>query len=88
MDDIEVAAELTKINFLMENLYALALRANYGSQSTIDEMVGKSMSEFALPVTMHGSGSVENLAAMQKLAAQRLAMFFARVKDRMNSAEI
>lgn len=86
-DDLRWAAEFSKINFLLENLYAVYFRDVGASHEDIPDLSDELCRQALLPGTPYGPGSAEDLEAQHELVAHRIAMFFARVRDRMRSAE-
>lgn len=85
--DIELGAELTKINFLLENLYAITLHRLGASHDTLSALENEMARQFELPGTVYGPDQdVEGLTAMRELASHRLAMFVSDVQARMRSA--
>ncbi|WP_419808364.1 hypothetical protein [Sphingomonas sp.] len=88
MDDTTaLGAELSKINFLLENLYALVLRdmgAGAEHVAGIADEMRRQLTD--LPADVHGSGPADT-DQLQEVAAQRLDMFWARVRDRLASAQ-
>lgn len=87
-DDLRFGAELTKINFLLENLYALYLRDQGVSHDRIPELSDEMCRQAALPGQVYGPGDdAEALRDLSELVEHRIAGFFSRVQDRMRSAE-
>ncbi len=89
MDDaLRTAAELTKINFLLENLYALHLRDAGVTHEDVPDLSEEVCRQARLPAQTYGpDDDQEGLAALSELVEHRIATFFARVQDRMRSAE-
>lgn len=86
MDDVELSAEITKINFLLENLYAFIHVREGGDAHGVDSFAEEALRQFnELPVTQHGSGH-GNGEAIHELASHRLEMFFAGLKRRVSNA--
>ena len=85
-EETEIGAELTKINFVLENVVAMLLRDAGGKAADVDAFSEEMLRQFALPGTQTGSGTADP-EAIHELAAHRLAMFFAGVKERLRSAE-
>lgn len=81
-------AELTKINFLLENLYALYLRDQGISHDRIPDLSDEMCRQAALPGPTYGPGDDEEaIRQLQELVEHRIAGFFSRVQDRLRSAE-
>ena len=87
MGDIEVGAEVSAVNFLLENLYAMYMPDRGATSAHVDEFAEEMLRQFALPGTTHGRATETQFREVQELATHRLEMFFARVKDRFKSAE-
>lgn len=86
MDDYRVTlgAELSKINFLLENLYALTLRNMGASHEEIPDLADQMARQFELPGGVYGrEEDAAELAAIHELASHRLTMFFSGVRDRL-----
>lgn len=87
-DDLRWAAEFSKINFLLENLYAMYIRDTGSTHDDVPDLADEVCRQAALPPQVYGPGDdAEGLAALSELVEHRIAMFFARVQDRMRSAE-
>jgi len=83
MDDQPLSVELSKINFLLENLYAMTLKNHGAALSDIDDLADEMSRQAMLPPTIYGSAPAPTeIQAAQEMLAHRLAMFFAGVKDR------
>lgn len=80
-------AELSKINFLLENLYALVLRDAGATHDDVSDVSDEICRQASLPGHVYGADDPEALAAHAELVEQRIATFFARVRDRMQSAD-
>ncbi len=81
-----IEVEFSKINFLLENLYALVLRELGANHEDVPRLAEEICRQATLPATVYGAEtSEEQLAALQELSSHRLAMFFARVRDRLRS---
>ena len=90
MDEAQIAlgAELSKINCLLENLYALTLRNMGASHDEVPHLAEEIVRQFELPAIVYGQGeSSEELAAIQELASHRLTMFFSGVRTRLRQAD-
>lgn len=84
-----IGVELSKINFLLENLYALTLR-NMGATSDEIPVLADEIRRQAteLPATSYGKEpSEEEMRQHTEMVGQRLDMFFAAVRERMQTAE-
>jgi len=80
------AVEFSKINFLLENLYALVLRELGASHEDVPRLVDEICRQAELPATIFGeTPSEEEMAAMQEQLSLRLAMFFSGVRERLRS---
>ncbi len=87
-DDLRLGAELTKINFLLENLYALYLRDCGVSHTRIPHLADELCRQATLPAQVYGPDEDgEALRQLSELVEHRIASFFSRVQDRMRSAE-
>lgn len=87
-NDLRFSAELTKINFLLENLYALHLRDAGATHEDIPDLSDEVCRQATLPPDVYGpDDDPEAIAALSELVEHRIASFFARVQDRMRSAE-
>lgn len=87
-DNLRFGAELTKINFLLENLYALQLRDAGVTHEDVPDLADEVCRQAALPPQVYGpEDDPEGLAQLSELVEHRIAAFFARVQDRMRSAE-
>ena len=86
-NDLRFGAELTKINFLLENLYALVLRDAGASHEDVPDLADEVCRQASLPADVYGpNDDAEAIAALSELVEHRIASFFARVQDRMRSA--
>lgn len=87
-DNLRFAAELTKINFLLENLYAMHLRDAGATHEDLSDLSDEVCRQAALPPTgIYGpEHNPEVAAAHAELVEHRIAAFFSRVRDRMRSA--
>lgn len=86
-DDLRFGAELTKINFLLENLYAMFLRDVGATHEDVSEISDEVCRQARLPAVVYGPETDQATAgAHAELVEHRLASFFARVQDRMRSA--
>lgn len=82
------SVEFTKINFLLENLYALYFRDMGVTHDRIPELSDELVRQAGLPGTRWGGEiSEEDAQASQELLELRLAMFCAQVQERLRSAE-
>lgn len=81
-----VFIELSKINFLLENLYALVFRELGADPEDIDGVADEMRRQISLPASTYGGAPTqEELRQFQEIAAQRLDMFFAGVRSRLRS---
>jgi hypothetical protein len=89
-DDLRITAELTKINFLLENLYALVLRDAGATHEDVPGLSDEVCRQASLPAgSVYGPpGDQAAMAAHTELVEHRIASFFARVQDRMRSAGV
>lgn len=87
-DEFRFGAELTKINFLLENLYALCLRDAGATHEDVPDLSEEICRQARLPAQSYGpdDDAVRN-AAFSELVEHRIATFFARVQDRMRSTD-
>lgn len=86
-DDLRFGAELTKINFLLENLYAMFLRDAGATHEDVSDMSDEVCRQASLPAVVYGPEADPATAkAHAELVEHRLASFFSRVQDRMRSA--
>lgn len=80
--------ELSKINFLLENMYAVSLRDHGAGPEDVDDLSDEMCRQALLPATIYGADQgPEHLQQFQELLGHRLAMFFAGVRKRLESAE-
>lgn len=87
VERIALAAEISKINFLLENLYAIVLRDAGASHADIPELAEEVVRQAGLPGTVYGSGTdPETTAAIREMVGHRIAMFFSQVQERLRSA--
>lgn len=87
-DNFRFSAELTKVNFLLENLYALVLRDAGATHDDVPDLSEEICRQARLPAQVYGpEDDADSRAAHADLVEQRIASFFARVRDRMRSAE-
>lgn len=79
-------AELSKINFLLENLYALVLRELGASHEDIPRLSEEICRQAALPPKVYGpEAGDQELEALQELVEHRIAVFFSGVQDRLRN---
>jgi len=87
-DQLRTNAELTKINFLLENLYAMHLRDIGVTHEDVSDLSDEVCRQAALPPQVYGpDDDQEALRELSELVEHRIATFFGRVQDRMRSAE-
>lgn len=85
-DDLRHVAEISKINFLLENLYGLVLREIGASHEDIPRLTDEICRQAMLPGSTYGpAGTPEETSAQTELVAHRLAVFFSGVRDRLRS---
>lgn len=87
-DNLRFGAELTKLNFLLENLYAMFMRDSGFTHHDVSDLSEEIVRQAGLPAHVYGPD--DDRAALEAHAAlveQRIASFFARVRDRMRSAD-
>ncbi|MCW1432027.1 hypothetical protein [Novosphingobium sp. JCM 18896] len=90
MDDTRIFlnAEISKINFLLENLYAVALRDRGAAADDVPGLAEALLHQASQPGTSYGeSGGEEEEVAIRELAQHRIAMFFSGVQERLRSHE-
>lgn len=86
-DELVLMTELSKINFLLENLYARTL-VNHGyCPDDVEDLADEMCRQAQLPGTRYGSVDEEFEAEQRDLLEQRLAMFFSQVRDRVKQAQ-
>lgn len=82
MRGIEV--EISKLNFLLENLYAISFNDHGETPEKVDEISEEMCRQALLPATSYGREvDAAALQEFQEMLAHRLAMFFARVRHRV-----
>lgn len=83
MGSIEV--EISKLNFLLENLYAITLKDHGATPENVDEFSEELCRQAMLPARPYGSQPEEQkLLEFQEKLSHRLAMFLAAVRDRVS----
>jgi len=83
----EIEAEISKINFLLENLYAVSMRDHDLSPADVDGVAEELCRQAALPGTQWGpERSPEEQMRQQERVVLRIAMFFAGVRKRLASS--
>lgn len=91
MDDEWMRAfeiEVSKINFLLENLYALRFNDHGASPTDVDDFSDEVCRQAMLPATNYGPGQdPEYMQQFQEMLAHRAAMFFAGVRKRVASVQ-
>lgn len=79
-----IEIEVSKLTYLLENLYAVSFRDHGATPDDVDAMSDEMCRQALLPATSYGSDPrQEELHQFQELLSHRLAMFFARVRDRV-----
>lgn len=87
LDRVSIGAELSKINFLLENLYALQLRGMGATHEQIPDLAEEMVRQANLPGTVYGTDHEDGATdAIRELSAHRIAMFFVGVQERLRSA--
>lgn len=84
-----VSLEISKINFLLENLYAITFRDHGADADDVHRIADEMRRQFTeLPASAYGwSPTPEELRQYAEAAAQRMDLFFAAVRDRLRSAQ-
>lgn len=84
---LNLSAELSKINFLLENLWAMILQQHGATPEEVSGLADEACRQFeTLAGTRHGGDFAEGEAAVvREIGGQRLAMFFAGVQARLLS---
>lgn len=82
-DAERLAAEIVKINFLLENLYATVCRDRGITHDGIPRIAEELCRQAELP--MWGGGPED--AEQQQMAVHRIAQFFANVQARLRPPE-
>lgn len=84
-----VEAELTKINFILENLFAMVTVSHGATLQQFDGIAAEGMRQFCeMPgQTNTGAPAPANDEIVSDLAAERLATFFRRVRHRLEQAQ-
>lgn len=84
----EIEAEISKINFLLGNLYAVSMRDHGLTPSDVDGVADEMCRQCeSLAATSWGQElSPEELQRQQDLVSHRIAMFFAGVRERLASS--
>ncbi len=86
--DATISVELSKINFVLENLYALTLHRFGASADDVDDLADEMRRQFTeLPATTYGEQqSPEAEAEWRERGGDRLDRFFAGVRHRIQQA--
>jgi len=91
MDDEWMRAfeiEVSKINFLLENLYAINFRDHGADPSDVDDVSDELCRQALLPPTTYGKGAdPEYMQQFQEMLSHRIAMFFAKVRQRVEGEQ-
>jgi hypothetical protein len=78
--------ELSKLNFLLENLYALVLQGLGATPDDVETLATEMVNQCRLPASTFGAAiSREELLQGQEMLAQRLDLFFAGVRQRIST---
>lgn len=78
-----IEAEFTAINFLLQNLYAIVLKAHGASPDDLDAFSDEMLRQFeTLPST---GGEDDETHVLRETAANRIATFLAHVRARLES---
>lgn len=87
IDEIRMGAEISKINFLLENIYAIHMRQAGVSHDAVPQIADEFCRQAMLPGTApYGSEPSEaDRAAQQEIVAHRIATFFAGVQERLRT---
>jgi len=84
MDQRDV--ELSKINFLLENLYAIVFRKLGATADDMEGVATEMVRQASLPASTFGREMPpEEMRQYQEMLAQRLDIFFAAVRQRLAS---
>ncbi|MGE4321951.1 MAG: hypothetical protein AB7E60_02855 [Sphingobium sp.] len=82
-----VEAEISKINFLLENIYAVSMRSHGASPSDVDGISDEMCRQCEQNAgTSYGADlSREEMQRQQEMLSHRIAMFFSGVRERLQS---
>lgn len=88
LDRVQMGAEISKINFLLENLYAMVLRDAGATHREIPALSAEMVRQSNLPGTSYGgpANDTEETDAIRQLSSERIATFFQHVEQRLRSA--
>lgn len=88
IDRVQYGAEISKINFLLENLYALVLRDAGASHEDIPHLRDEMLRQWGLPNTRYGgpANDTDETDAIRRIGAERIATFFLGIEKRLQSA--
>lgn len=84
-----IAVELSKLTFIVENLYALVLRDFGADESDVDRLADEMRRQAtALPARTYGpEASPDRQREYLELLAHRLDSFWSGVRERIRSAQ-
>lgn len=81
-----ISVEISKTNFLLENLYAAWFKEHRASPADVDRFSDEACRQAMLPATHYGGeADPKATAQMQELLSLRLEMFFAGVRRRLET---
>lgn len=87
MDSERIEAEISKINFLLENLWATHLRDAGVSHEDVPQLADELSRQALLPAGQYGGGDEASVARQQDLVAHRIQMFFVAIRDRLRQVQ-
>jgi len=84
---VTLGAELSKINFLLVNLYAMYLRDVGATHGDVPALSAEMVRQAGLPGTSYGgpANDTDETDAIRQLCNERLATFFDQVQERLRS---
>ena len=87
-DRVTLGAELSKINFLLENLYAMYMRDVGATHDDVPALSAEMVRQAGLPGTSYGGPANDTAEsdAIRLLCSERLETFFDHVQERLRSA--
>lgn len=85
MDDLELSAELTAINFMLEMILASGAMNAGQSADDIDDLAEEAQRQLGLNATSYGNATADQ-EEVRELASHRVAMMLSRVRDRLKQA--
>ena len=88
LETVQMGAEIRKINFLLENLYAMVLRDAGATHADIPVLSAEMVRQSQLPGTTYGgpANDTDETDAIRELSSARIATFFEHVGARLRSA--